>query len=699
MYCVGNTLDDDRDVYGRRGLFESLYAGDRRRVFLVGMRRTGKTATLLWLERRALREGDCIPLYIAPEGSETVDTLRDRFANALSRRRKLLPGLPGGFLKLRRMELDVLLLVAAEAAEAAGRPLLVLIDEADALATVAANDASVVPTLRAGLLADSNSRVILTGSRQAVRLRDESYGHPEPLLSGFAQLTLPPVLDRVDAIDLVRLSQRGGEGRARFTDAEISALLDRTGGHPYLTQAACDQALRMGVGPDLAIDAVVASHSARHAFAQDLERTSPSERQVLDAVIVGKSLETWHEPFIRSLVDIGLLAADRRLAVPVLREFLARTGWGELPSRLSDKAVAPGAGGVSADSAPVERTRYRPIRVLGEGTFGEVVLMESVSPRGVRRLVAVKLLRKGWAERAQVAARLRDEARIMALLRHRAIVRAEDIVQLDQRLGVLMEYVPGIDLRDISVQRRPEVGLPPPRVVAEIAAEVAEALDVAYNRVPEGEEAPFRVLHRDIKPHNIRLTQDGEVKILDFGMANAEFEGREHNSRRGGGGTLFYMAPERHLGIHTHPASDIFSLGVVLTELASGMIPDTPWPTSPLALETCRVPMLDFVEDMGAGDLIPLIAPMMAFEPNDRPTAEEVAAHARRLARLLDGPDLRTWARRVVPLMQAEPDPAAFDPVVESLFASREAADTFRAKELLDLPSVLLVEASTEHGS
>jgi predicted AAA+ superfamily ATPase len=72
MYCVGNTLDDDRDVYGRRALFTELTTGPHRRLLLVGMRRTGKTATLLQIERRALADGKHVPLYIAPEGCRVV---------------------------------------------------------------------------------------------------------------------------------------------------------------------------------------------------------------------------------------------------------------------------------------------------------------------------------------------------------------------------------------------------------------------------------------------------------------------------------------------------------------------------------------------------------------------------------------------------------------------------------------------------
>ena len=660
MYCVGNTLDDDRDVYGRRALFTELNNGPHRRLLLVGMRRTGKTATLLQIERRALADGSFVPLYIAPEGCRDVASLRDSFANALSRRRKLLPALPGGFLKLRELPLGDLLLVAGESAEQAGVPLFLLIDEADALATVAEQDPSVVNILRASWPSMDGARVLLTGSRQAVRLLHEPFGQPEPMLAGFAQRTLSPVLARGEALDLVALRQRGGEGRVDFTQAQTSWLLDRTGGHPYLTQATCDQARRLKTGPELALGAVMAAFPASNAFQQDLERTSPSERAVLQAVIDGQGLEDWHEPYVRSLLDVGLLSAERALSVPVLADFVARIGWENLPSRLQDADVAPVAS--ARPAAPPTTTRYRTLRVLGEGAFGEVLLVESISPQGVRRLVAVKLLRKGWESQAAVAARLRDEARILALLRHRAILRAEDIVRLDDRLGVLMEYVPGVDIRDLIEQnRRGVLPLCPPRVVAEIAAEVAEALDVAYNRVAEGEPGPFRVLHRDIKPHNIRLTEDGEVKVLDFGVAGAQFAGREHVTQRGGGGTITYMAPERHLGEHNLPASDIFSLGVVMAELSSGLRLESPWPTSPVSFERLIDPMLDYMEVQGAEVLVELVRAMLSFRPEDRPQAAEVAAASRRLAAGLPAPDLRAWARLLVPRARRDPNLSSMD--------------------------------------
>ena len=93
MYCTGNTLDDDRDFYGREAFLEALLDGPRR-AFVVGLRRTGKTAILLKLEREALAGDTWVPLRVAPEGVQTAEQLARGFANALSRRRRMLPSLP-----------------------------------------------------------------------------------------------------------------------------------------------------------------------------------------------------------------------------------------------------------------------------------------------------------------------------------------------------------------------------------------------------------------------------------------------------------------------------------------------------------------------------------------------------------------------------------------------------------------------------
>ena len=649
MYCTGNTLDDDRDFYGREAFLETLTQGPRR-AFVVGLRRTGKTAILLKLEREALAADRWVPLRVAPEGVQTAEQLARGFANALSRRRRLLPSLPGGYPKLKKLPLDELLSLAEDAAQDEGRQVLLLLDELDVVARLIDRDPELGELLRLAL--PETGRIVAMGSRRAMRLLHTPLSSGEPLLSGFNQSTLPPTLGAEAARSLMRLDKRDGQGAVEFSAEEQAWLLSRTGGHPYLTQSACKVALRFGRGPEHALNTVLASHEAQNAFAQDLERVTPGERRALQSVIDGQQVEDL--AYHRTLVDLGLLTPNHQLTVPVLEDFVALRGWDAFPCRLEDAEIVPEARGVPGPS-------FRAVRLLGSGTFGDVVLMEARSALGVRRMVAVKLLKPQWAPREKVVERLRDEARMLAMLRHRCIVRAEDLVRVQGRLGVLMEYVPGADLKDLL-----DGGLPP-RVVARIVAEIAEALDVAYNRVPEGASGPIRVLHRDIKPHNIRLTEDGEVKILDFGVSGAHLDGLE--SKGSGGGTPGYMGPERHAGRHDDPASDVFSLGVLVVEALTGQRPSL-WPGQPLPFEAMRRPRLDDLPSR----LRQETEAMTRFDPKERPTAEQVAQRWRRLAAELDGPGLRAWAAQAVP------------PRMER---SREGADDAAARVLATFPGFL----------
>ena len=105
----------------------------------------------------------------------------------------------------------------------------------------------------------------------------------------------------------------------------------------------------------------------------------------------------------------------------------------------------------------------------------------------------------------------------------------------------------------------------PVGIAIEIIQEVANALYVAYER-PATPSGPLRLLHRDIKPSNILLSVSGDVKILDFGVARAEFEAREARTQAVAFGSLAYMSPERMENVNTH-TGDVYALGAVLYEL------------------------------------------------------------------------------------------------------------------------------------
>ncbi|HEY6105972.1 MAG TPA: serine/threonine-protein kinase, partial [Anaeromyxobacteraceae bacterium] len=145
----------------------------------------------------------------------------------------------------------------------------------------------------------------------------------------------------------------------------------------------------------------------------------------------------------------------------------------------------------------------RIVRELGRGGMG--VVYEAFQ-EGLDRRVAVKALDQKLARSKELLERFRREGRAYAQLRHQAVVAVHDLVEKEDTLYLITEFVDGADLNRIMVQGGPL----PPACLAVIGARVAEALDyVHFNKL----------LHRDVKPANIMVSRDGEVKLMDFGIA------------------------------------------------------------------------------------------------------------------------------------------------------------------------------------
>lgn len=299
----------------------------------------------------------------------------------------------------------------------------------------------------------------------------------------------------------------------------------------------------------------------------------------------------------------------------------------------------------------VEGRRYRVHKVLGRGGFGTVYLADLLGEGGFRKSVALKVLNPEIANREDISGRLRDEARILGLLRHRAFVQVDGLARLDGRWTVVMEYIEGIDLCAAL-----GAGPLPPRAALEVAAEVASALHTAYNtRGPDGQV--LRLLHRDIKPNNIQLTAAGEVKLLDFGIARAEFEAREALSRGQPFGTPGYIAPERFEG-RDGPEADIYALGVVLYESLTAMAfgPASGNPERQQARIREAVESLAVVQPGLHAGIASLLDRMLSCEPSARPTAREVDRTCDTLISLVGGEPLRSWAEAQLPRIRAARD-------------------------------------------
>jgi serine/threonine protein kinase len=213
------------------------------------------------------------------------------------------------------------------------------------------------------------------------------------------------------------------------------------------------------------------------------------------------------------------------------------------------------------------RRRFKFLKELAQGGFGKVYLAEMITGENFSTVVAIKLLHGRWLGNDEIVMRSRDEARLLGKLRHRNIVRVEDLTSINGQCAIVMEYLKGVDLKQVATWLKERGRVFPRKALFEAIGSIATALEAAYAHTPVGASTPLAVIHRDIKPSNAMVTVEGELKVLDFGTARATFEEREAKTQVLSFGSQAYMAPERMLGEPDTPAGDIFSLGITMYEL------------------------------------------------------------------------------------------------------------------------------------
>ena len=280
--------------------------------------------------------------------------------------------------------------------------------------------------------------------------------------------------------------------------------------------------------------------------------------------------------------------------------------------------------------------RYTLLEVLGDGGMARVYLAHD---NVLDRDVALKALREQYADDEGFVERFRREARNAASLNHPSIVQVYDQgCSEDGTYYIVMEYVPGDTLKDRIAKEGPLH----PGEAAGIASRVAEALNVAHDS---------GIIHRDIKPQNVLLSASGEAKVADFGIARAA-SSKTMTDTNLVLGTAAYMSPEQVRGDRVGPASDLYSLGVVLYEMLTGRLPYEADDLIATAMKHINEPAPHPREANPAvpEDVDALVVKLLAKEPEDRyASAAELAEDLRgirdRLSPLAAGLGDRMTAR------------------------------------------------------
>ena len=274
---------------------------------------------------------------------------------------------------------------------------------------------------------------------------------------------------------------------------------------------------------------------------------------------------------------------------------------------------------MSDNSRTIVNDRYEIGKRIGRGGMAEIFQARDIL---LDRPVAMKVLFPEFATDPAFVERFRREAQAAANLNHPNIVAVYDWGKVNNTYYIAMEYVNGRTLADILKQN----GTLTPMQVCDVMSEVASALISAHQN---------GVIHRDIKPGNILVSTTGQVKVADFGIARALGAGVEQGLTQTGAvmGTATYFSPEQAQGVSTDQRSDIYSLGIVMYEMLSGVPPFTGENAVAIAYKQVHEHAMPLDQRLASvpSEVAAVVAKCMEKSPDDRySSAEEVRDELRR---------------------------------------------------------------------
>jgi serine/threonine protein kinase len=217
---------------------------------------------------------------------------------------------------------------------------------------------------------------------------------------------------------------------------------------------------------------------------------------------------------------------------------------------------------------PIVFGKYLLLERLNVGGMAEVFVAKAFGVEGFERILAIKKILPTMAEDEEFITMFMDEARISVQLNHANVVHVHELGKHGDTYYIAMEYVSGKDLRALLERFRRRKEIMPTAMAVFIASKICEGLDYAH-RKKDARGQELHIIHRDVSPQNILLSYEGEVKIIDFGIAKAA--NRSQKTQAGIlKGKFGYMSPEQVRGMPIDRRSDVFAVGVILFEMLTG---------------------------------------------------------------------------------------------------------------------------------
>lgn len=279
--------------------------------------------------------------------------------------------------------------------------------------------------------------------------------------------------------------------------------------------------------------------------------------------------------------------------------------------------------------------RYQLLEKLGSGGMADVFRARDLM---LDRYVAIKVLRKDYSSSKDFQTSFRTEARSAANLSHPNIVTVHDFGFADDLLYIVMEFIPGKDLKQLIRDKgrfSVEAGIP-------LITQACAGLGYAHRA---------GLVHCDVKPHNLLVSADGRLKVTDFGIARAlsTMTPGEHTDVVWG--SPLYFSPEQARGEALTPASDVYSIGIVMYELLSGTPPftaSTPSELARLHISARPIPIREYIPDIPVA-LEEIIMKVLSKEPSARyRTADQLGRVLLKFGTFADAP-VRSSAPAPVP--------------------------------------------------